>query len=327
MKTVLVTGGAGFIGSHLVDRLLQDGYRVLVIDNMSTGRWENLRSSLNKYDETILQVEEIDPTSGYLYDESFLSNFISESDYIFHLAASVGVVNVLNDPIKCILNNNRLTEIVLKSCAEYNKRVLITSTSEVYGNSSYEFQREDDNLVYSSPSNLRWSYAVSKLTDELLALSYYRDRDLDVTIVRLFNTIGPRQLPDYGMVVPRFINQALRGEDLTVYGDGIQIRTFCSVYDVVDGLIGLIESEEAIGEIVNIGGTNSITIKHLAEIIIRITGSKSKIKYVPYIDAYDFRIEDMRSRKPWLEKANRLIGYKPKYRLEHIIEDIIECMK
>jgi len=318
-----VTGGAGFIGSHLVDRLFKDGYEVIVIDNLSTGRAENIEKYFDAYKKVYFVNLNLSDC-GHGINFVLLLDLIKRSDCIFHLAASVGVQNVLNNPIQCILNNNKSTETILELCANYNKRVIITSTSEVYGNSNHNSQIETDELIYTNPSNLRWSYAVSKLTDELLALSYYRDRGLKVTITRLFNTIGIRQLPDYGMVVPRFIQQALRGEDITVYGNGKQQRTFCSVYDVVDALIKLMDCNKAVGEIVNIGGLFKITIKNLAEIIIRLSESESKIKFVDYETAYKNKIEDMKSRQPWLEKANRLIGYKPKNNIMETLKEIIE---
>ena len=308
MSTILVTGGAGFIGSHLVERLLKKGNEVIILDDLSTGSFKNILSIYHK--ESVL-------------DYTAVSYHVQNVDKVFHLAASVGVENVLKDPTYCINNNIQGTENVLKACREHKKRVLITSTSEVYGKSPNPIQTETDDLVYGNPQNLRWSYAASKLIDELTALSMYHAYGLEVIVARLFNTIGTRQTGKYGMVVPRFIERAKKGELLEVYGSGNQQRTFTSVHDVVWALDKLMETDEAIGEVFNVGGVCTSTIIRLAHNIIKLTGSDSTVSLVPYTFAFGEHFEDMESRIPSIQKIKKLIGYNPERNLNKILMEII----
>jgi UDP-glucose 4-epimerase len=310
MSTILVTGGAGFIGSHLVERLLKKGNEVIVLDDLSTGIKGNIPSGITFHEDTVL-------------DYPAVTYCVQKADKVFHLAASVGVENVLKNPTYCIKNNIQGTENVLKACKEHKKRVLITSTSEVYGKSPYQNQTETDDLVYGNPQNLRWSYAASKLIDELTALGMYHAGYLEVIVARLFNTIGTRQTGKYGMVVPRFIDAAKKGERLEVYGHGNQQRTFTSVHDVVWALDKLMEKDEAVGEVFNVGGVCTTTIISLAKNIIKLTGSDSMVGLVPYTFVFGEHFEDMQSRIPSIQKIKKLIGYNPERNLNKILMEII----
>lgn len=311
---VLITGGAGFIGSHLSDYYIKRGDHVVVVDNLSTGSWNNVGDfgwpTLHK--DTILNKE-------------LMISLISECDIVYHLAAAVGVEYILKNPLESIKTNIRGTEIVLNLCKILNKRVLITSSSEVYGKHTHAPLIETDNLIYGPSNKSRWSYAASKLVDEFTALAYHKE-GLEVIITRLFNTIGPRQTGDYGMVVPRFVNQALNSEKLTVYGDGSQTRTFTYIDDVVACLVALMECEDAIGQVVNVGGVGEISIVDLARMIIKKTGSSSGVKYIPYNQAFKKDFEDMQRRVPSLEKLERIIGFKPTTELHTMLDKIIQYL-
>ncbi|HFC46466.1 MAG TPA: NAD-dependent epimerase/dehydratase family protein [Dissulfuribacter thermophilus] len=316
---ILVTGGAGFIGSNLCDRLVSDGETVTVVDNLSTGFLENIQhllghSNFHYINDTIL-------------NEERMEGLIRDTDCIIHLAAAVGVKYVLENPLTSIETNIKGTEVILRFANRYHKRVLIASTSEVYGKHMHAPLKEDDNLIYGPPSTMRWSYAAAKLVDEFTALAYHRTKKLEVVIFRCFNTIGPRQTGLYGMVVPRFIKQALRDEPITVYGDGTQTRTFTYVGDVVEALVRLMGCDEAIGEVVNIGGRDEISILELAEKIKEISRSSSEITLVPYSNVYGRDFEDMMRRVPSLDKLESLIGYSPNTPLDETLRKTIEYFR
>jgi UDP-glucose 4-epimerase len=320
---VLITGGAGFIGSHLAEAYLAKGGEVYIIDDLSTGSMENLEflkkdkrfdNRLFVYVDTILNHEK-------------MVELIGICDSVFHLAAAVGVKYILDNPMESIKTNIQGTEKVLELCDKFKKKVLIASSSEVYGKHTHAPLVETDNIVYGSSSKFRWSYAASKLMDEFMALAYFRTNGLKVTIARLFNTIGPRQTGTYGMVAPRFVDQALKGKALTVYGDGSQTRTFTGVKDVVKAFIGLMDNDGAFGQVFNIGGTEEITILDLAKKIIAITESNSEIELIPYEVAYEADFEDMERRVPSIDKVARLIGFKPSGNLDNIIREIISFMQ
>ncbi len=316
---VLITGGAGFIGSNLADALVEKGYSVTVIDNLTTGSLDNIRglqerANFHYINDTIL-------------NEDVMEGLIKKNDCIIHLAAAVGVKYVLENPLTSIETNIKGTEVVLRFSNIYKKRVLIASTSEVYGKHMHAPLKEDDNLIYGPPSTMRWSYAAAKLVDEFTALAYHRTKKLEIVIFRCFNTIGPRQTGLYGMVVPRFIKQALRDEPITVYGDGTQTRTFTYVKDVVNALILLMACDKAIGEVVNIGGQEEIAIKDLAGLIKRLCNSSSEIALIPYDNAYGKDFEDMMRRVPSLEKLESLIGFSPNTPLDETLRATIEYFR
>lgn len=312
---VLITGGAGFIGSHLAEEYLENGDEVYIIDDLSTGYIENIQHlELNDAYKKRLFFHH-----DSIFNEEVLLNLTGTCDVVFHLAAAVGVAYILKDTLACIERNIQGTEAVLKMCARFKKKVLITSTSEVYGKHLHAPLKEDDNIIYGPPSKFRWSYAASKLMDEFMALGWHRQNGLQVIITRLFNTIGPRQTPSYGMVLPRFVEQALKNEPLTVYGNGKQTRTFTYVKDVVAALKKLMESDRAVGEIFNIGGIREISILELAQLVIKVTGSKSEIQMVPYEKAYKRDFEDMQRRVPSIEKVQQIIDFNPAITLEEVI--------
>ncbi|MBE6391367.1 MAG: SDR family NAD(P)-dependent oxidoreductase [Lentisphaerae bacterium] len=313
--TVLITGGAGFIGSHLCRALLARGEEVLVADNFSTGSRENIRP----VDGRCAEVFEMDV--AVRKDE--LEALVKRADIIFHLAAAVGVELVVNDPVRTIETNIDGSANVVKLAAKYRKRLFIASTSEVYGKSSKEEFSESDDLLIGSPLNSRWSYACSKLMDEFYLMAYVRSCALPGTVVRFFNTVGPGQTGRYGMVIPRFVASALKGEALQVYGDGGQSRCFCHVSDVVRALLLLMEKDESIGQVYNIGSRQLVTIRELAEQVIRQSGSASDIEIIPYHVAYSAGFEDMRRRKPSTEKIRELTGWQPEKDLSDIIDDVI----
>jgi len=312
----LVTGGAGFIGSHLCESLLEKGYHVVAVDDLSTGRLENIQHLQGQphfqfVRETITNLQVLDRLS-------------SEAEYIVHLAAAVGVQLIVENPVHTIQTNIMGTEAVLSTANRYGCKVLIASTSEVYGKGvKIPFCEEDDRLM-GSTTHSRWSYAASKAVDEFLGLAYHHQYGLPVVVMRFFNTVGPRQTGRYGMVIPRFISQALKGEPLTVYGDGQQSRCFCDVADIVWAVQQLLENPAAIGEVFNLGSDEEITIHDLAKKIITKTGSTSQITFVPYEQAYAPGFEDMRKRVPSLSKLHHLLGYSPRYSLDQILDRIIE---
>lgn len=315
----LITGGAGFIGSHLADRLISDSYQVTVLDNLSTGRWENITHLISNPDFSFA-LEDI-------RNAMVLDRLVSECDVIFHLAAAVGVQLIVEKPIDTIEINIGGTEVVLQTARRYRKRVLIASTSEVYGKSSQVPFKEDDDGVYGSTTKSRWSYAVSKALDEFLALAYHDAEDLPVTIFRLFNTVGPRQVGHYGMVVPRFIQSALANQAIQVYDDGQQTRCFGNVYDIVDAIVSLSRTEATIGQVYNIGSTEEISILGLAERVKAATGSQSEIVKVAYEQAYKKGYEDMRRRVPDTSKIKAVIGWQPSTFLDETLQQMIAYFK
>ena len=311
---VLVTGGAGFIGSHLCERLILDGHSVTVIDNFSTGREKNLANRVNRPDFTLVK--------GSILDSTVLNPLIKNVDYVFHLAAAVGVFNIVNHPLDSLLTNIRGTENVLEAAHQTQTPVLLTSSSEVYGKNVSNSLKETDDRILGSPVTLRWSYSEAKAIDESLAYAYFVEKKLEVRIVRFFNTVGPRQLGAYGMVVPRFVKAALANEPLSVYGDGNQTRCFAHVYDVIDAVIAIAFADNAIGRVVNIGNDFEISVNDLAEKVISETNSTSAIMHVPYEEAYGPGFEDMDRRVPNIELINKLVGWKPKRNLSTMITDI-----
>jgi len=316
---ILITGGAGFIGSHLSDELLKRNHEVTIIDDLSTGRMSNIQH-LKEHPNFHFAIETI-------LNETVMDRLVSECDAIYHLAAAVGVELIVNKPVEVIERNILGTDVVLKVANRYKKKVFIASTSEIYGkNTKIPFNEEDDRLLGPTTKS-RWSYSSSKAIDEFLGLAYWKEENLPVIIGRFFNTIGPRQTGQYGMVVPRFIKQALLGKDITVYGDGGQSRCFTSVTDVVHAIAELLTMEAAVGEIFNIGGDQEITINELAEKVIKLTGSKSKIIHVSYEDAYENGFEDMRKRVPDTAKIEKMIGTAPRIRLDEMLKEIVRDIR
>jgi UDP-glucose 4-epimerase len=311
---ILITGGAGFVGSHLADKLHGEGHDITVIDDLSTGRYQNV-AHLEGQERFRLIIETV-------LNETLMEELIRESDRVFHMASAVGVKLIMEHPVKTIETIFRGTDVVLGCCAKFRKRVLIPSTSEVYGKSTQVPFEEDNDILKGSTSKHRWAYACAKELDEFLALAHWKETRLPVVVVRLFNTVGPRQTGQYGMVVPNFVKSAVRNEPVTVHGDGGQSRCFGHVLDVVEGLTKVIESPECFGQVINIGNAEEITIKQLAEKAIALTGSKSEIRYIPYEEAYGEGFEDMRRRVPSLAKAKRLVGYEPTRTLDEIISDV-----
>jgi UDP-glucose 4-epimerase len=310
----LITGGAGFIGSHLSDLLIDHGHSVHVLDDLSTGAIENIRHLKHDpgFEYTIDSAE----------DHAVVAELIDEADIVVHLAAAVGVSLVVDSPVRAIETNVHCTEVVLKHASKKKKPVLIASTSEVYGKSNALPFREDGDMQMGATDKGRWAYACSKAIDEFLAMAYWRERGLPTTVVRLFNTVGPRQTGCYGMVVPRLVGQALAGEPLTVYGDGRQTRCFCHVFDVIKALFGLMTEESAYGNVFNVGATTEISMLDLAERIIEITNSGSDISLIPYDEAYGEGFEDMYRRVPDIAKVQALIGWRPTSSLQDIVEDV-----
>ena len=316
---VLVTGGAGFIGSHLCERLVKDGHSVTALDNFSTGRALNL-ANLKENDSFSL-------VEGSILDTTILNSLVNEADYIFHLAAAVGVFNIVNHPLASLLTNIRGTENVLEAASSTNTPVFLTSSSEVYGKNISDSLKESDDRILGSPVTLRWSYSEAKAIDESLAYAYFVEKSLETRIVRFFNTVGPRQLGAYGMVVPRFVRSAIKNERITVYGDGTQTRCFAHVYDVIDAVMAIAFSQNTIGKVINIGNDFEISINDLAQKIIVETQSKSEIVYVPYEEAYGDGFEDMERRVPNLDLILKLVGWKPMRDLSTMIADISDEMK
>jgi UDP-glucose 4-epimerase len=311
----LITGGAGFIGSHLCELLLKRGHQVVAIDNLSTGQLENIQHLLH--------------TPGFQFvretimNSQVLDRLTSQAEIIIHLAAVVGVKLIVEDPVNTIATNIMGTEAVLTTANRYGCKVMIASTSEVYGKGFKVPFNEEDDTVMGPTSHSRWSYATSKAIDEFLGLAYYHQFSLPVVVMRYFNTVGPRQTGRYGMVLPRFVRQALAGEPITIYGDGEQSRCFSDVADVIDATVKLADRPDAVGQVFNIGSIEEITIRELAERVISATGSHSKIVYVPYDEAYAPGFEDMRRRVPDVQKIRQLIGYSPRYSLEETLQRVI----
>jgi len=315
----LVTGGAGFIGSHLTERLLKDGNKVAVIDNLSTGSLKNMASFRDN--------PGFEFVAGDIRNVELMEPLVEQSDAVFHLAAAVGVRLIAEDPVRTIETNIGGTEIVLNIANKFRKKTLIASSSEVYGKSEAVPFREDDDIVLGSTSLSRWSYACSKAIDEFLGLAFYRQYGLDVVIGRFFNTIGPRQTGQYGMVVPRFVQRALKGEPVLIYGTGRQTRCFCYVGDLVEAVIRLMNCEQAVGRVFNIGTNEEISIDELADKVIELTGSRSEKQFVPYEVAYGRPIEDMMRRVPGLERIAETVGWRAGTRLDEILRLIIEHEK
>jgi UDP-glucose 4-epimerase len=317
MTKALITGGAGFIGSHLAEALLKRGWSVEVVDDLSTGSIENIEHLKNNSRFSYVLDTVINRPS--------MIELIDRADVVFHLAAAVGVRLIVEQPVQTIETNIKATELVLELCAKKQKPILLTSTSEVYGKLYKPKFGEEDDLVLGPTSKSRWCYAASKIIDEFLSKAYFKERGLPVTVVRLFNTIGPRQTGQYGMVVPRFVRQAISGKPITVYGDGTQRRSFTWVRDVVNALIALVQHPSAYGEVFNVGHTKDISIYELAMMVTEMTKSTSRIVFVAYEQAYEEGFEDMRHRLPDISKIQRLIGYKPSLDLPDILERIIVC--
>ena len=308
----LITGGAGFIGSHLAEKLVNTGAEVTIVDNFSTGLSSNLKSIEGKYHIY----------RGSILDRSVMADLVLQSDYVVHLAAALGVFNIVNKPLESLKTNLQGSEIVLEAADKYKKPVLIASTSEVYGKNNKVPLNEEDDRIIGHPLKSRWSYSEAKAVDESLAYFYYLENKLPIRIVRFFNTVGPRQVGNYGMVVPRFVSAALKNQPLQVYGDGDQIRCFCHVDDAVRALLLVMDSDKAVGNVFNIGNNQQISIIELAKKIIEITGSKSEIVKVPYSEAYPEGFEDMQRRVPDISKIKSVLGWTPQIGLDQIIKDI-----
>ena len=311
---ILITGGAGFIGSHLSDKLLAEGHEVTVIDDLSTGRYSNI-AHLEDRPGFRLIIESV-------LNAGLMERLIRETDRVYHMASAVGVRLIMEQPVKTIETIFHGTDAVLKYCSRYRKRVLIPSTSEVYGKGITVPFSEDDDLLTGGTDKHRWAYACAKTLDEFLALAHWKETQLPVVVCRLFNTVGPRQTGQYGMVVPRFVHAALRNEAIEVHGDGSQSRCFGHVADVIEGLTRLIETPACFGTVVNLGNSEEVSILGLAQRAIELTGSSSEIRFISYDEAYGAGFEDMQRRVPNLEKAKRLIGYQPTRTLDNIINDV-----
>ena len=311
----LVTGGAGFIGSHLADRLLGRGDQVILLDDLSTGRLVNIEHLTGSPDAEFVL--------GSVLNADLVDHVVSRVDTVFHLAAAVGVNLIVEKPLESLMTNIRGTETVIEKAHKYGKRVLVTSTSEIYGKNTSDSLSEDDDRILGSPLKSRWSYSEAKAIDEILAYTYWREKGLETVIVRLFNTVGPRQTGSYGMVVPRFVGQALRNQPISIFGDGTQTRCFCHVSDVVDGLVSLSEHSEAFGKVFNLGGSEEISIISLAERVVNLAESESRIEFIPYDQAYEEGFEDMARRVPNTGRANRLVGFEPSVGLDDTIRSVI----
>ena len=312
----LITGGAGFIGSHLADVLTANsGCEVVALDNLSTGRQANLVPLVDRDSFRFVR--------GSIFDEELVRKLVGDVDVVVHLAASVGVQLIVKRPLETLLNNIRGTEIVLEVCADESRKVLVASTSEIYGKNASGPLHEDADRILGSPLKSRWSYSTSKAVDEILAHAYWRERDTPTIIVRLFNTVGPRQTGDYGMVIPRLVGQALRGKALTVFGTGEQRRSFCHVADTVAALVALLSEEAAVGDVFNIGSPQESTINDLARVVIEMTASPSAVAHIPYEVAYEEGFEDMERRIPDIRKISGLTGWEPRLGLRDILQDVI----
>jgi len=313
---ILITGGAGFIGAHAAEALLASEHEVVVVDDFSTGSMRNV--------EPLLAHRRFRLVRGSVCDASLMTVLVERADAIIHLAAAVGVQLIVQRPVHTISTNIHGTEVILELANAFRKRIIIASTSEVYGKTNEIPFREDADVVLGSTRFSRWSYACSKMIDEFLALAYYKEYGLQAIVCRFFNTIGPRQTGKYGMVVPRFVRKALRNEPIEIYGTGNQSRCFCNVADVVRALTRLLDCQQALGEVINLGSDESITIRNLADKVVGLTASKSDLRYLTYDEAYGQPFDDMLSRMPDLTKAQRLIGYKPKYSLTETLQQVID---
>ncbi len=314
-KRVLITGGAGFIGSHLAEHLVEMGCHVEVVDDLSTGSVHNI--------EHLTHNNQFQMTVASVLDNQEMAVSVDRADCVFHLAAAVGVRLIVENPVRTIETNISGTENLLRLVMKKKKPSFIASTSEVYGKRLEVPFNEDDDVVLGASRRPRWAYACSKLIDEFLALAHHRENNLPVVVGRLFNTVGPRQSGAYGMVIPRFVGQALRGEPLSIYGDGGQTRTFCHVQDAIDGMVGLMSAKESFGQVFNIGGTREISIRELARMVIERAKSQSAVEFIPFEEAYNEDFEDMQRRVPDLKKIAALTGYEPQRPIEQIVDDVI----
>ncbi len=317
---VLITGGAGFIGSHIAEKYLELGDEVYIIDDLSTGTLENIKH----LQEDKSHKDRLFVTIDTILNHEVMMELTGSCDFVIHMADAVGVQFIPDNPLPSIVTNSKGAENVLELCNKFKKKVLIASTSEVYGMHTHDLLVETDNITYGPSTKFQWHYAAAKLMDEYIALTYHRTKRLSVIIVRLFNTVGPRQKGRYGMEIPRFVQQAMRNEPISVYGDGTQPRTFTSVEDVVEAIVDLINCPDVIGAVINIGGSEEITIKTLAEKVKESTDSNSEIKFIPYDEAYTKDFEDMQRRVPSIEKIEKLTGWKPKTGLDDILKKVIE---
>jgi nucleoside-diphosphate-sugar epimerase len=316
----LITGGAGFIGSHLSELLLKEGWEVYVLDDLSTGSLDNVQHLMDRPDFHLVVDSVLKP--------AVVNELVHKCDVVYHLAAAVGVRLIVEQPVHTLVTNLEGTEIVLDHCNRFNKRVLVASTSEVYGDHREERPlSENDRRIYGPTTQRRWSYADSKAIDEFLALAYHQERGLDAVIVRLFNTVGPRQSGQYGMVIPRFVRAALANETLEIHGDGNQTRCFCHVQDTIRCLVALMATPEAAGEIFNVGSQERVTILELADRIRAVAGSTSELKHIPYDEVYGQGIEDMIHRMPALDKVTGAVGWTPERSLDDILGDVIEFVR
>ena len=315
----LITGGAGFIGSHLADALVARGDRVVLLDDLSTGRTSNISSLLGGDHAAAAEFH-----SGSVLNYPLVEDLVGRVDVVVHLAASVGVQLIVSKPLEALLNNVRGTEIVLDAAAQSGAKVLVASTSEIYGKNAAGPLHEDSDRILGSPFKARWAYSTSKAVDEIFAYEYWRQRGLPTVVARLFNCSGPRQTGAYGMVIPRFVHQALSGGDLTIFGDGTQSRCFCHVADTIEALMRLLDSDEAVGDVFNVGSQNEISIRNLAALVITLTGSSSGVRFVPYNEAYEPGFEDMERRLPDIGKVQRVTGWAPTRSLEQIVRDVVD---
>lgn len=315
----LITGGAGFIGSHLAERLLELGHEVFIIDNLWTGKLSNI--------ENIQNHEKLHLVVDTILNESVMNELIFKVDHIYHLAAAVGVKNIMDHPVETLDINVKGTEVVLRLANRFKKKVFIASTSEIYGKHVEHTLSEDNNRVMGTVKKRRWAYACSKTLDEFLALSYFDEKKLPIVIGRLFNTVGPRQIGQYGMVLPTFVQSALLGKPITVFGDGTQSRSFTYVSDVVGAIIKLMDEPAAEGDVFNVGNDSEVTINQLAETVKEMTGSVSEIEHIPYEKAYGPGFEDMERRCPNIDKIKNLIGFEPSHDLKSIIQSVIDYFK
>jgi UDP-glucose 4-epimerase len=315
----LITGGAGFIGSHLADYLLARGDHVILLDDLSTGRLSNIEHLDSRSD--------VEFVLGSILNADLVDHVVSRVDTVFHLAAAVGVNLIVEKPLESLITNIRGTETVMEKTHKYGKRILVMSTSEIYGKNTSDSLSEEDDRILGSPLKSRWSYSEAKAIDEILAYTYWREKGLETVIIRLFNTVGPRQTGSYGMVLPRFVGQALRGQPITIYGNGMQTRCFCHVSDVVAGLVALSENPEAFGKVFNLGGDEEVSIRDLAERVVELADSESQLEYVPYDAAYEEGFEDMERRVPNTNRAKQLVGFESSVNLDEIIRSVIEDLR
>ena len=312
----LITGGAGFIGSHLADTLVERGDRVVLLDDLSTGRLANIEHLNGRPD--------VEFVLGSILNSDLVDHVVSGVDAVFHLAAAVGVNLIVEKPLESLITNIRGTETVIEKAHKYDKQTLVMSTSEIYGKNTSDSLSEDDDRILGSPLKSRWSYSEAKAIDEILAYTYWREKGLETVIIRLFNTVGPRQTGSYGMVIPRFVGQALKNQPITIFGDGTQTRCFCHVSDIVNGTLALSEHPEAVGKVFNLGGGQEVSISDLARQVIELVGSESELEYIPYDDAYEEGFEDMTRRVPNTTRARQLVGFEPLVKLEDIIQSVID---